>query len=100
MILPTQLRLGECGDFLPANNDMEGMMGAVMAGEHNLSGVSDASRLYFVSVPRACYVGSIGYYAFDGGALGAAVCGPGFLHAAYDLSSDDDGVGFRTVFKA
>lgn len=100
MILPTQLRLGECGDFLPANNDMEGMMGAVMAGEHNLSGVSDASVLFFDSVPRACYVGSVGGLAFNEGALYASVYGPGFLLAGFGLSSGNDGVGFRTVFKA
>ena len=70
-----------------------------MAGEHNLSGVSDASRLYFDSVPRACYVGSYGAVAAYGGALVAAIYGPGFLFAVYDLSSGVDLVGFRTVFK-
>ena len=100
MILPTQVTMGEHGDFLPANNDMEGMVVAVMAGEHNLSGVSDASRLDFGSVPRACVVGSVGGGAFDGGALGAAVCGPGSLGAGGGLSSGIGNVGFRTVFKA
>ena len=99
MVLPTQLTMGEHGDFLPANNDMEGMVGAVMAGEHNLSGVSDASNLLFVSVPRACVVGSYGGMAAYGGALGAAIYGPGFLYAVNGLSSGVGNVGFRTVFK-
>lgn len=99
MVLPTQLTMGEHGDFLPANNDMEGMVGAVMAGEHNLSGVSDASNLFFGSVPGACLVGSFGNVAAILGALQAAVYGPGCLVAVDGLSSGVGNVGFRTVFK-
>ena len=100
LILPTQVTMGEHGDFLPANNDMEGMVGAVMAGEHNLSGVSDASSLAFDSVPCACRVGSFGLVAVVGGTLLAAFYGPGSLLADDDLSSGADFVGFRTLFKA
>ena len=97
--LPTKLAMGESGEFIPANNDMMGSIAGFQNG-NNLSGMSDASALVFGSVPRACIAGSYGTAAAGGGAFDVSIYGPGCLLAVYGVSSDDDGVGFRTVYFA
>lgn len=97
MCLPTKLAMGESGEFIPANNDMMGQIAGFQNG-NNLSGMSDASILGFVSVPSACGAGSSGVTAAGAGAVYVSVYGPGSLGAAFGLSSGVDYVGFRTVY--
>ena len=97
MCLPTKLAMGESVEFIPANNDMMGQIAGFQNG-NNLSGMSDASGLFFASVPYACYAGSFGAAAAGSGAFRVSICGPGFLLADYGLSSGADFVGFRTVY--
>ena len=91
--------MGESGEFILANNDMMGQIAGFQNG-NNLSGMSDASRLDFDSVPSAGGAGSFGFAAAAVGAIYVSVCGPGFLYAAYGLSSGVGNVGFRTVYFA
>lgn len=97
--LPTKLAMGESGEFILANNDIMGQIAGFQNG-NNLSGMSDASLLRFVSFPGACCAGSYGYPAAGAGAIGVSFCGPGCLDAGRYLSSGDDFVGFRTVYFA
>ena len=99
MCLPTKLAMGESGEFIPANNDMMGQIAGFQNG-NNLSGMSDASALLFVSVPRACFAGSFGLAAAVEGAFDVSLYGPGSLIAVDGLSSGVDDVGFRTVYFA
>ena len=91
--------MGESGEFILANDDIMGQIAGFQNG-NNLSGMSDSSGLFFVSVPRACFAGSYGGAAALEGALGMSVYGPGCLRAGFGLSSSDDYVGFRTVYFA